>query len=209
MAADLELPVTAGHPDDVLSRLLMVAEREAADHVVRVNGNFPLVDPAALDALIDDHIARGADVSVNSHYHGIVYGLGAEIYSRRALARALAEGRSPEECQIGGLSLFHRQDRYRIHYRPSAVTAPHLRVSVDYAPDIKVVSEILDRLARPDNASIIAFLESRPDLAFSTRPVPAEVSLEKALLFPEKFRPCATTTAGPRTGPIRSAWNSP
>ena len=172
-----------------MSRLRMAARGEGADHVVRVNGNFPLVDVSSLDEVIDGHLENRADFSLNSHYHGLIYGLGAEVFSARALDRFALENLTPEQKSIGSIYLLHNPEKYRTYFQPSARTAPHFRVSVDFAPDIQVVSQILEHAPSTDNAGIMDFLESRPDLIASQEmTVPAEVSLEKALLFPDKIK---------------------
>jgi radical SAM protein with 4Fe4S-binding SPASM domain len=189
LAERMGLTVYAGHPDGVMARLLMTLKEEKADHVVRVNGNFPLVDVDSMDRLIEDHTARGADFSLNSHYHGIIYGLGVEIFSKSCLEKLWTADLSPEQLSLGSLYFYHHPKKYNIWFKPSPKTAPHLRVSVDYEPDRMVVSNILEHVPQPDNQRIIEFLNSRPDLtALQEISVPAEVSLEKVLLFPEKVR---------------------
>lgn len=84
-AEDLDLDWVAGYPHDVLRRLLLAAEARGAGQVVRINGNFPLIDPWALDALIAGHLKKKADYSTNGHYQGVVYGLGAEIINVKVL----------------------------------------------------------------------------------------------------------------------------
>ena len=188
-ADSLGLEVYAGYPGCIMSRLRMAARGEGADHVVRVNGNFPLVDVSSLDEVIDGHLENRADFSLNSHYHGLIYGLGAEVFSARALDRFALENLTPEQKSIGSIYLLHNPEKYRTYFQPSARTAPHFRVSVDFAPDIQVVSQILEHAPSTDNAGIMDFLESRPDLIASQEmTVPAEVSLEKALLFPDKIK---------------------
>jgi len=189
LARRIGLGVYAGYPDSVLDRLHLVAKEEGADHIVRVNGNFPLVDVAALDELVISHLAIGADLSLNSHYHGIVYGLGVEILRRETLARVTAENLDREKKNLGTLYLIRNPDQYRLHLAPAPRTAPHLRVSVDFETDLPVVAEIMAKVSRPENASVIDFLESRLDLTAAQEVlVPAEVSLEKALLFPDKMQ---------------------
>ncbi|MEW6263500.1 MAG: radical SAM protein [Thermodesulfobacteriota bacterium] len=185
----LGLKVYACFPDNILGRLKSVVEAEGADHVVRVNGNFPLVDPDALDELVTGHLDVQADYSFNSHYHGLIYGLGVEVFARKVLTSAAAESPSREQAALGSLYLQHHPEKHKIFRQSAARTAPHLRVSVDFEPDLKVVTEILTHLPRPDNESIISFLSSRPDLtALQEKTAPAEVGLEKAMLFPEKMR---------------------
>ena len=57
-AERLGLKTYSGHANFILARLLMVARAEQADHIVRVNGNFPLVDVADLDRLIKGHLEK-------------------------------------------------------------------------------------------------------------------------------------------------------
>ena len=188
-AGELGLKVIAGYPERILHRLHQAAEIADADHIVRVNGNFPLVDPAALDALARAHLTNKADFSLNSHYHGLVYGLGVEIFSRGALQRAVGEEQSEEQKRLGALYLLHNPEKYKSFFMPASITAPHLRVSVDHEPDITVVTRIIDETPDPDNEKIISYLAGHPELtALSDPGIPAEVSLEKALLFPEKIR---------------------
>ncbi|MBF0530579.1 MAG: radical SAM protein, partial [Deltaproteobacteria bacterium] len=83
----------------------------------------------------------------------------------------------------------HHPAKYRIFRQPAARTAPYLRVSVDYQADVAIVTEILDNLSTPTNDLIIDFLSQRPKLVSAqARRAPAEVSLEKAMLFPEKMQ---------------------
>lgn len=189
LARTLGLEVYAGHPGCIMSRFHMAARAENADHLVRVNGNFPLVDVSSLDELVKGHLERGADFSLNSHYHGLIYGLGVEVFSTAALNRYVLEKLTPAQKSIGSIYLLHNPEKYRTYFQPSERTAPHYRVSVDFAPDIQVISQILEHAPSTDNNGIMDFLESRPDLTASQEiTVPAEVSLEKALLFPEKIR---------------------
>lgn len=189
-AADrMGLKSYTGYPDFILARLLMVAQAEQADHIVRVNGNFPLVDVADLDRLVEKHLDRNAEFSLNSHYHGLVYGLGVEIFSRKVLEAIVDQNPTPDQQRLGSAVLFQNLEHYRTFFQVSEKTAPHFRVSVDFEPDCQVVSELLQQVPVVDNASVISFLESRPDLTTAQEiTVPGEVSLEKALLFPEKIQ---------------------
>ena len=112
-----------------------------------------------------------------------------EIFSRKVLEDIFEQNLPPEQQRIGSAVLFQNLERYQTFFQPSEKTAPHFRVSVDFEPDCQVVSEILQQVPVVDNTSVISFLESRPDLTSAQEiTVPGEVSLEKALLFPEKMQ---------------------
>ncbi len=185
-AEELGLPWVAGYPHDVLRRLLAAAESQGADHVVRVNGNFPLVDPWALDELLAGHLEAGADYSANSHYQGVVYGLGAEVLAVKVLREVVDYGQ-PGDAH-GGTRLFLRRPwDFSLHLPPAGRTAPNLKASVDFAGDEKVVEAIFQAHPEPDNAAVIDFFAARPDLAARKSGRAAEVGLSKVLLFPEKL----------------------
>ncbi len=176
-----------GSEDFVLERLLATADQEGAEHVVRVNGNFPLVDVAAMDGLIGLHLANRADFSYNSHYHGLAYGMGVEVFSRKSLKRVRDLDLTFEQKLIGGLFMNQNPELFRILAAPADIPAPRLRVSVDYQPDIDLVSQILDQEPEADHQQVVDFLEARPELVKSQQITTAEeVGLEKILLFPAK-----------------------
>ena len=186
-AAGLELPKVAGHPHDILRRLLLAADSQGADHVVRVNGNFPLIDPWALDDLIESHLRKGADYSSNSHYQGVVYGMGAEVISARVL-KELADYGPPGDLFSGTRIFLRRPWDFNVNLPPAAQTAPKLNVAVDFAGDEKVVEAIFQSDPEADNQTVIEFFAAHPDLADRSRGrAAAEVGLSKVLLFPEKL----------------------
>ncbi len=186
-AEELGLPWVAGHPHDLLRRLLLAAESRGADHVVRINGNFPLIDPWALTELIGGHLRKGADYSSNGHYQGLVYGLGAEIMTVRVL-RELAEYALPGDLHSGTRLFLRRPWDFNVNFQPAARTAPDLKACVDFAGDEKVIEAILAANPEPDNEAVIEFFDARPELAARGRKNgPSEVGLSKVLLFPEKL----------------------
>ncbi|MDR1920249.1 MAG: radical SAM protein [Candidatus Adiutrix sp.] len=195
-AAQLGLPAVAGHPRDMPRRLLMAAESFNAAHVVRVNGNFPLIDPWALDDLISRHLQKNSDYSSNSHYRGVVYGLGAEIFKAAALRKLIA-GESPGGAGLDARVFMRRPGDFSVNLEPADKTAPDLRVSLDFAADVPVVEAIFERLGEPDNAAVIDFFADRPEFAASAAGA-AEVGLQKVLLFPEKLAALKNNGPGSR-----------
>lgn len=187
-AEHLGLGWVAGHPHDILSRLKLAADRDGADHVVRVNGNFPLIDPWALDELIAAHLEKKADYSSNSHYQGVVYGLGAEILSRAVLEEITTLGH-PVDIYSGTRLFLRRPGDFSLNLMPAPRTDPKLKASVDFAGDEKIIEAILADNPDPNNDQVIEFFRARPRLAPEARAGlgAGEVGLSKVLLFPEKL----------------------
>jgi len=187
VAEALGLAWVAGHPHDVLRRMLKAAESQGADQIIRVNGNFPLIDPWALDALIADHLKKKADYSANGHYQGLVYGLGAEIISVEAL-REVTDYGQPGDIYSGTRLFLRRPGDFYLNLHPAGVTAPDFKASVDFAGDEQVIEAILAAEPRPDNERVVKFFQDHPELAARERQSgAAEVGLSKVLLFPEKL----------------------
>ena len=185
-AGNLGLPWVAGHPHDVLRRLLLAAESRRADHVVRINGNFPLIDPWALDELIAGHLKKSADYSSNGHYQGLVYGLGAEIMAVPIL-RELVDYGLPSDIYSGPRLFLRRPWDFNVNLQPAARTAPDLKACVDFAGDEKVIEAILAAHPEPDNQAVIDFFSAHPPESGRNGAGAAEVGLSKVLLFPEKL----------------------
>lgn len=185
-AEALGLTAVAGHPHDVLRRLLSAAERFRADHVVRVNGNFPLIDPWSLDELIAGHLEKSADYSSNGHYQGLVYGLGAEIMAVPVL-RELADYGLPGDLYSGSRLFLRRPWDFNVNLQPARRPAPDLKACVDFAGDEKVIEGILAFNPEPDNQAVIDYFAEHPRDAGRNGGGPAEVGLSKVLLFPEKL----------------------
>ncbi|MDL2226299.1 radical SAM protein [Deltaproteobacteria bacterium OttesenSCG-928-M10] len=186
-AEELGLPAVAGHPLDLLRRLRLAAESQGADHIVRVNGNFPLIDPWALGELIAGHLRKGADYSSNSHYQGLVYGLGAEVISV-AVLKELVDYGLPADVHSGTRLFLRRPWDFNVNLAPAARTAPDLMACIDFPGDEKVAESIFARYPEPDNDQVITFFSDHPDLAHRHRGgLAAEVGLQKVLLFPEKL----------------------
>ena len=178
-----------GSAEFVMERLHTVARKEKAGHIVRVNGNFPLVDAAATDDLIEEHLAIKADFSYNSHYHGLIYGMGVEVISTATLDRLGEMNISYEQKTLGGLFVTQNPELFRILALASERRSPGLRVSVDYHHDIRLIESVLEADPEADQAKVIDILEARPDLVVGQSvPTSEEVGLEKILIFPEKVR---------------------
>ena len=195
-AAALGLDRAAGHPHDLLSRLWLAGRQSGAEHVVRVNGNFPLIDPWALDELIESHLSLKADYSANNHYQGLVYGLGAEIMAAPVL-RELAEYGPPADLYSGTRLFLRRRGEFKVNLQAAAGNSSEFSAAVDFAGDEKVIEAILAAHSEPGNAEVLEFFQTRPDLK-GRRAGPAEVGLSKVLLFPEKLAALKDNGSGGR-----------
>ncbi len=168
LCAGLDIDCHRGSLDDVLGRFYGAAQTAAADHVVRLTGDCPLIDPEVMDAVIALHLEGGFDYTSNAHPPTYPDGLDVEVMRFACLERAWREADRPSEREhvtpylyerglfgVGNLS--HHRDLSR------------LRWTVDEAEDFDLVEAIYGALhaAKPDfgMADVLALFDRRPGLS--------------------------------------------
>jgi len=162
--------VHRGSLDDVLGRFIGALDATPADHVVRLTGDCPLIDPGLIDATIALCLERGADYAQNRLIDkGYPKGQDVEVITAEALRRAAAQASTPEEHEHVTWGVWNQPDRYRIVRLEPPVDEGHVRWTVDRPDDYAFVCAVYDALyaSRPAFTSddIRQLVKSRPDLA--------------------------------------------
>ena len=166
----------AGSEDDVMQRFLDAADREQAEHVVRVTGDDLLVDPTYLDRLALHHIREGADYSCAP---GLPKGTECEVIAVPALKKAkqLAEDSSWSEYMTWYLKV---PEVFRVVEMPveDSVRRPHYRLTMDYEQDLEVLRRVFAHHSRtrPEMTvqDVVAFLDAHPELTQLNAQVPSK-----------------------------------
>jgi glutamate-1-semialdehyde 2,1-aminomutase len=89
--SNLGFNVFRGSEDDVLDRYLQAAKGSAAEAVVRITGDCPLVDPDLVDSVVKAFLDSGVDYLSNTAPPTYPDGLDIEVFTRSALERAATE----------------------------------------------------------------------------------------------------------------------
>jgi len=163
------LAVHRGLLADVLARFVSALEVWPADHVVRLTGDCPLIDPEVIDATIALHLGEGADYTHNRYDpSGYPKGQDVEVISAAALRRTAAQDHSPEAREHVTWAVRNAPDRFRIARLDPPVDEGQVRWTVDTADDYEFVRRVYEGLypASPAFSSddIRAFVRSRPEL---------------------------------------------
>src|SRR5690242_15027890 len=74
-----------GSEQDVLGRYVGAAEQFAADVVVRITSDCPLIDASVVDQVVEEFWRSSVDFACNDVEHGFPRGLDVEVISRQAL----------------------------------------------------------------------------------------------------------------------------
>lgn len=141
----LAVPCFRGSENDVLSRYYFAAREHAADSVVRVTSDCPLIDPAVIDqviALYQDNYPRYAYAS-NIGTRTYPRGMDTEVFSFAALAAAQAEATLAGDREH--VTPFIRRDgeRFPAVNLSYGRDASGYRWTVDTAEDFLLIKTIL------------------------------------------------------------------
>jgi len=175
----LGVGVFRGSEEDLLSRIAGALRAHGGELHVELFGDSPLPDPALLDEVIRfylDHTDR-LDVVTNALTTTYPPGLEVTVYPCRVLFDAERNAHSPEEREHVSVAILRHPERYRIRNleAPPPLRRPEIYLEVDTAEDFEVISAVYEQLypQHPEFGlpEILAFLDSRPELAARNRHV--------------------------------------
>jgi spore coat polysaccharide biosynthesis protein SpsF len=158
-----------GHPEDLLDRYYQAALGVGAGVVVRCTSDCPLIDPALVDRVVGEFLARqpGLDYACNRRpRYTFPRGLDTEVMTMAALARAWREDADPA-WREHVTPYIYLSGRFRCH---GVMTEPDLsryRLTVDTPEDLELLRLVYahfghDRMAWQE---VVAALEQHPDWA--------------------------------------------
>lgn len=160
--------VVRGPSEDVLARYRLAAEDSAADVVLRVTGDCPLISPAVCDRVLEELFRDGpCDYASNTIERTYPRGLDAEAIARNALDRAAREATQPWEREHVTPYIWQHPDRFVTRSVVALVNHSDIRLTVDTDEDFQVVSEVyreLDGRQPFDLPDVLALIERRPEL---------------------------------------------
>jgi len=177
LAVKLGLAVYRGSEEDVLQRVLLAAEQNNIEIIVRVTGDCPLVDPKIIDRTIRKYEEEKADYTCNDSHIPSLFkpsyprGLDVEVFSTKLLDEISRLTNDRFHREHVTLYIYENKDKYKI----SAITAepdencPELRLCVDTQEDLDFVREVYRNLSSKNPnflaKDIVALVKKRPELA--------------------------------------------
>jgi spore coat polysaccharide biosynthesis protein SpsF (cytidylyltransferase family) len=182
-----------GSESDVLGRYVGAAARYAADPILRITADCPLIDPEVIDRVVDAF--RGKDLpydyASNINPPTFPHGLDTEILSAEALARADREARWQSEREHVTLYIRQHPDRFRTFNVTHAPDLSGRRWVVDEATDLEFVRAVYERMGDRSfgMADVLALLSSEPELARINAGIVRDEGLKKSLAEDQLVRP--------------------
>lgn len=163
-----------GHPEDCLDRHLQAGLLAAADAVVKIPSDCPLIDPAVIDRVLSAwRAARGGyDYLGNLHPASWPDGNDVEVIAIDALAAGAREATDPFDREHTTPFFWTQPERFRVGNvrweRPIDLSHSE-RWVVDWPEDYRFVCEIFAGLLGSDDRcfgvdDVLALLARRPEL---------------------------------------------
>lgn len=157
-----------GHPTDLLRRHLRAAEARRADVVVKIPSDCPLIDPAAIDRVLE---AFGPGVDYVSNLHPATWpdGHDVEVMTREALEIAHREARRPLDREHTTPFLWDQPARFacrNVGWECGLDWSMSHRMTLDWPADYDFVRAVYERLWSPGRVfsllDVLALLHREP-----------------------------------------------
>ena len=166
LANDLGVRCVSGAPFDLLDRHLDAARATAADAIVKIPSDCPLIDPAIIDETVGyfrGHYPRYQFVS-NLHPASWPDGNDVEVFSRELLEETWHEASRPFEREHTTPFMWDQPQRFRVAnvvWSTGLDLSGSHRLTLDYPEDYALISAVFEALHRTDAApfSVAAIVE--------------------------------------------------
>ncbi len=148
---------TRGSENDVLERYHQAAVAHAADIVIRVTSDCPLIDPGTLTRLIDAFDPDGMDYMSTSYpQRTFPVGCDCEIMTFAALTHADREATADYDREHVTPYFYTNPDTFRLAGLANSSDQSDVRLTLDTREDYDLLSAIFERLYRPGGMIAVA-----------------------------------------------------
>lgn len=138
-----------GPLDDVARRLLGTVRAIAADALVRISGDSPLLDPTVVSQAVRLFREGKADIVSNVRPRSFPKGQSVEVIATTALQRAVSAMDSDYDREHVTPYLYAHPDTFPLRSFQAERPQPDLQLSVDDETDFRRAEMILAALDRP------------------------------------------------------------
>ena len=170
MCAKFGVPCYQGSLNDVLARFKgAYSTYGPADHIVRLTGDCPLIDPAIVDFVVRHHLATEADYTANAVIPTWPDGLDVEVMRADTLHRAFDEAILQSEREHVTPYIYKHPELFHVEHVKGGRDLSSLRWTVDEPSDLAFVTAVYSELYfdNPafDTDAVLSLLQRRPELA--------------------------------------------
>lgn len=186
------IPCFRGSVSDVLDRYYQSAYKFQAEHIVRITGDCPLIDPQVIDQVIEFYFKHHYDyASCNRITNTFPDGLDVEIFSFKALTRAHREAELPSEREHVTPYFYKNPKKFRLGDYQSSRNLAGNRWTVDETEDFEFINQIYKALYPSKHnfttQDVIKLLRKKPALKEINNHFRRNEGYEKSLEMDKKW----------------------
>ncbi|WP_418502582.1 cytidylyltransferase domain-containing protein [Flagellimonas sp.] len=172
VARELGIACFRGSEQDVLGRVVAAHEGMGTDIIVQVCGDCPLLDPEVVAQSIRRYLANKADFVSNALVQTYPQGTEVSVVSMeklKSLSLNTVDLAHREHVTLGLIELLPYDSIMSVTAEP-ALTAPGLRLQLDYAEDLSLIRALFSELEASKGPlfgvkEILNLIRLRPDIA--------------------------------------------
>lgn len=164
----LKVPCFRGDELDVLDRYYRAAQKFAADTIVRITSDCPLIDPELIDVTVRSRLEQKADYASNALVRSYPRGLDVEAFTAEALARAWSEAKQEYQRIHVTPYLYENPQSFKVFSAVGEVDQSKYRWTLDTSEDLELLRAIYKHFGDGDTVrwyEVLGLMEAQPELA--------------------------------------------
>ncbi len=153
---------------DVLDRYYHAAQKFAADVIVRITADCPLIDPELIDATIRTTLEERADYGTNALVLTYPRGLDVEVFTADALGRAWSAAKKEYQRIHVTPYLYENPELFKMVSITGEVDHSNHRWTLDTSEDLELIRAVYRHFANRDGfgwIEVLDLMEAQPELA--------------------------------------------
>lgn len=186
----LNVPCVRGSPDDVLDRFYQTAIVWRPQHIVRLTGDCPVIDPDIIDEVVKFYTSGNYDYVSNAIKPTFPDGLDVEIFRFSALEVAWKEAKLISEREHVTPFIYNHPERFTIGIYENHTDLSFYRWTVDTPEDFELITKIYEELypRKPAfrTSDITELFERQPELLQINKRFKRNEGLERSLMEDKK-----------------------
>jgi spore coat polysaccharide biosynthesis protein SpsF len=148
-AKERGIPCFRGDRNDVAARLIEAAKHFGIEHMARISGDSPLLDPAIVSQAMDIYRSQRPDLVTNVQRRTFPKGQSVEIFSLEMLSSAWHSGLSDSDKEHVTPYFYRHPEKYSIRNISYSGLRGDVQLSVDTESDLFRFEQIVGRLGAP------------------------------------------------------------
>lgn len=184
IAKSLGINYFRGSQLDVLDRYYKCAKSFSINHIVRISGDAPLIDPQIVDMTIQLYQKSNFDYVNNFNKHRFPIGTEVEVFSFSTLEKAWRNANKPSEREHVTPYIYNNLDKFSIGHLENTSDLSKLHWTVDRIEDLEFVKTIYQNInKRPILLDdILKLLDEQPSLLDINKNIDPQEGYKKSLL---------------------------